>query len=72
MWYNDTTLFRNFAIALTNAEALEDPDDFIAFFQKPQRYNEEFDVWKENSYPTDDSDSNWEEFVDGISSDETE
>lgn len=69
MWYNDASLVRNFGIALSNAEVLEDNEDFAAFLAKPQRYNEEFDIWQQNGYPASDGEDGWDEFVDGITED---
>lgn len=70
MWYNDASLLRNFADALSNAGVLEDSDDFSAFMRKPQRYNDEYEAWKEAEYPSDDSDDGWDDFVDAISVDD--
>lgn len=67
-WYNDAQLIRNFAEALANAEVLEDSDDFVAFNRKPQRYNEEYTIWEQAGFPTNEDDDGWEEFVDGITS----
>ena len=71
-WYDDLNLVRQFGEALSNAEFLESSEEFAEFLRKPQRFNSAYDVWEAAGYPTSTDDEGWDEFVEGISSDDDE
>lgn len=62
-WYSDSKLVASFGAALVNAGVLEDGDDFRAFLMTPQRWDDEFNAWKDTGYPTDEDDDEWEGFI---------
>jgi len=68
-WYSDASLIRSFGAVLATAGVIEGTDDFTAFLDQPQRYDEYFDAWSTAGYPTD-SDNNWDEFVELVSNDD--
>lgn len=68
-WYDDSTILRGFAAALTAAGVLETSEEYTGFFNYPQRYNEYYEAWEENDFPDPESD-NWDAFVESVTTDE--
>jgi len=64
-WYDDPTILRGFAAALTAANVLESQEEFSGFFNFPQRYNEFYEAWEENDFP-DPENEKWDDFVDAV------
>ena len=71
-WYSDSDNVRELGKALVNAEVLEDTEDFAEFLGKPRKYTEHYNAWSEASFPSDENDDGWEEFVEAVSSDDEE
>lgn len=61
-WYNDPLKLRDFAKALDDAGIVDSKDEV---YEKPYKFDEYYLAWAENDFP-DQSDSNWDEFVEAI------
>lgn len=68
-WYNDSNEVRTFVTALIDAEVLQDGEDIKAALSHPQRYNDEYNAWAENGYPTE-GDTTWDDFVDAVTTED--
>jgi hypothetical protein len=65
-WYDDSRLLIDFAKALAWAGVVEDMSDVL---DKPYKYDEEFDAWKEAGYPSEE-DTEWDDFVTAVKGEE--
>jgi hypothetical protein len=67
-WYLDAELVRDFLTALIDASYFNDVEEVRDILERPQRYNELFNVWEELAYPTE-NDESWEDFVNAVTPD---
>lgn len=67
VWYDDALRLRDFANALQQAE-YADEDEVL---KKPYKFDEEFEVWKENNFPGPE-DAEWDEFINGLNEGQTD
>jgi len=71
-WFDNTLVLRDFADALVKAEYMDDSADII---KRPYRFTNEYNLWKRNEFPSDETENGWDGFVaalDDLSGDDDE
>jgi hypothetical protein len=64
-WYNDYDTVVGFAKILESAGEIEDAKEAILYFEKPWKYDPEYEAWIELEKPGK-KDGNWDEFIDKL------
>lgn len=62
-WYDSAIVLRDFADAMVEAGAVEDPQVIMS---KPYKFTTEYTIWKSSGYPSDEEDEGWAEFISGL------
>jgi hypothetical protein len=65
-WYNDYDTVVGFARTLENAGELTDAREVILYFEKPWKYDTEYDAWLEFDKPNSDDKKNWDSFIEKL------
>lgn len=55
-WYNDPATLRSLLKDLIEAEEITDLDEVVEYCDKPQKYNDAYESWKENGFSFGESD----------------
>ena len=63
MWYNNLSDVVDFARALNNSGEFENPDEMLAYFERPRRWKGEHEAWEELDSPEDKDEEGWKDFL---------
>ena len=62
-WLMAADSIHTFATVLHRAGVLDTVDDVLYFFEKPWKWDNEYDKWVEFGQPLDEHDDNWHPYV---------
>jgi hypothetical protein len=65
-WIHDPDEVLAFGRVLVDSDELDSARDVLDYIEKPQKWNNEHELWEHNGSPCDSTERGWDEFLRGL------
>lgn len=65
-WWQNAQDRNAFARVLVDSDAVQSAHDLLYFYEKPWKWDREYDLWIESGKPTTEDAEGWEAFYDAV------